>query len=216
MWEKYRKFNPGFPWGFQTVNQSTLPTLKKQLWALICPHRHSVTRPIQAQTLHPSALLSPPPYPPRNTYIPTARLAAAAFPQFHSPSSFFALCLFLPLSACWTPIPEPRDPYRRGGGNQTSVQSSVTTGSWKLQVWRRSRREFVLRLLSPSSPAGQSLYMKLIGLEGIMTPAYRSFLAVWGNSHIFTPQMSLAHRTSTSCTQQHAYTHSGSCAATCL
>lgn len=66
------------PPGGQTVNQSTLPTSKKQLWAQLCPHHHSVTRPNQAQS-PPHPLLSPPP--PREIHT---TITITVFPQFLS------------------------------------------------------------------------------------------------------------------------------------
>ncbi len=109
-------------------------------------------------------------------------------------------------------------------GDQTSVQSSVTTGSWELQVWR-GLGESLCASPRPSSPAGQSLYMKLIGLGGIMTPAHHSFLAVWGTHtfplvegflfiHKHTHNWQIYNKYKHS--QRYAYTHSGTCAATCL
>lgn len=114
-WEKYRKYNPRVPWRLETVNQSTLPTLKKkQLWALSYPHHLSVTCPIHAQNPSTSVNL------PWNTIIAAPLQFSHSFPLRPSlPWSF--LCLLNPDAG------EPQSL----SVDRTSVQSSVMTGSWK-------------------------------------------------------------------------------------
>lgn len=166
-----------FPPRVKLLINQPFPTLKKKkktAQGSDLPHHHSVTRPIQAQTL----LLPLSPLPthsiPRNT-----NRFHHCFPSF----TLYYLFTHTHSLVCWAPIRDTHDPYRRVG---VWLPFSRV---WRLEVGSSRCDETLDRVwvcVSPrlSSPAGQSLYVKLIGLKmgvrggGIMTLAYQSFLAV--------------------------------------
>lgn len=148
----YRNLNTRVPPRLETVNQSTLPTLtNKQDKNSFGLCHLSVTCPIQAQCLR---LRKPAWNTLTTTPLPFSHRSLSG-PFSHGASR-----------VCWTLMLERLQSL---SVDQTSVQSSVTTGGWNHQVWRWSRGEFILHTPRPSSPAGRSLYTNSLGLEGIMT-----------------------------------------------
>lgn len=141
------------PWGLKPlINQPFPPsrTNKKKKTALgsvifmfPVPSKHKAST---------SAIL------PDNTFIATRLLFSR--PSLSGIFSHGGSCI------CWTPMLERLQSLSL---DQTSVQSSVATGSWKHQVRRWSWGKFILHTSRPSSPAGRSLYTKTLRLEGIMT-----------------------------------------------
>lgn len=144
-WEKCRKFNRSFPRGLKNVNQSALPTLKeKNKTALGTDPPPSSF----CHSPHPSAK----PCIPHSPTILKHMYTDPAFNQ-HCFSHSFSLSSFhsLPLVSVKPWSSRPAILIR----DQTSVQSSVTSGSQQLQV--RWGLGISLSLPPcPSTPAGQT------------------------------------------------------------